>query len=45
MHCEDRKDGTEWPGSKTHVMINQMTKQTEKNYSFRKNLNITKQSN
>jgi len=36
MHCGDRKDGTEWPGSKTHVMIKQITKQTEQNYSFKK---------
>jgi hypothetical protein len=35
------KDSTEWPGSKTLVMINQMTKQTEINYSFKKYLNIT----
>jgi hypothetical protein len=34
MHCGDRKYGTEWPGSKTHVMINQMTKQTEKKLQF-----------
>jgi predicted NAD-dependent protein-ADP-ribosyltransferase YbiA (DUF1768 family) len=36
MRCGDRKDGTEWPGSKMHVMINQITKQTEQNYSFKK---------
>jgi hypothetical protein len=45
MLCGERKDSTEWPGSKTLVMINQMTKQTEINYSFKKYLNITKQSN
>jgi len=46
MHCGDGKDETEWPGSKTHEMINQtMTKPTEKNYSLKKKLNITKQSN
>jgi len=36
---------TKWPGSKTPVTINQMTKQTEKKNLVLKNLNITKQSN